>query len=136
VISDDFDVFHNKSIEGTSPIKDIKQETDKEISGNLEIYNGCQVIGSNIGKPIEVKDGNCFVSPNRQHRAVIKLVTSRSVRYLNFRGEEITCFLGEKCSFGWPNSPDFSLSVSQISLSTSAPKSCDFLPPKCSKNLG
>lgn len=72
----------------------------------------CREIDESFSSRVKVTDGSCFQDKGGSFRSEIRRVGSGAVVYYNFRGEEVTCFKGDTCSFGWPGSPVFSVSFS------------------------
>lgn len=91
-----------------------KATSDTTISGDDKekiTIEGCIMPNSISNASLELRKGQCFISENKRYRSYIKLITYEAINYSNYKGENVACYLGETCSFGWLGSPTFHISI-------------------------
>lgn len=72
-----------------------------------ETNRDCKILPKRILTPIEIEKGSCFSNDSNAYKSIIRLVTRNAIVFSNYKGKEITCSIGDTCSFGWPDAPIF-----------------------------
>lgn len=72
-----------------------------------ERLSECKTLTLKLSAPVEIEKGDCFGNNSNTQKSFIKLITRNAIIFSNCKGKEITCSMGETCSFGWPGAPIF-----------------------------
>ncbi len=84
------------------------EREDQNIIGRSD-ESECRTLALKLSAPVEIEKGDCFSNVTNTQKSSIKLVTRNAIIFVNYKGKEITCSIGDACSFGWQGAPIFHL---------------------------